>query len=143
MMGRFSLPRLAALLLGGSVLVGLTAHYRATEAEELPVATVPHLNEATFAATLASEQLPLVIDFFATWCGPCKAAAPIIEALAAEMPGVRFAKVDIEEAPTIVGEYGIQSVPTFVVIRDGKRVGTIVGVVPKAQLKAKIEGLLE
>ena len=100
---------------------------------------VLHLNEETFSSTLASEKRPIVVDFWATWCGPCKAVGPVFEELAAEMTNVCFAKVNIEEAQAIAGEYGIRSVPTFVVIKDGQMVGSFMGALPKNQLKTRIE----
>jgi len=101
------------------------------------------LTDDNFMATLQTEPLPVVVDFWATWCGPCKAIAPVIDQLADEMAGsVRFAKVNIEDSPQVAGQYGIMSVPTFVVLKDGHQIGAITGALGKAKLKEKIVELV-
>lgn len=81
-----------------------------------------------------------IVDFFATWCGPCKMLAPIFEEVGNEMNGqAGFYKVDIDESLELANEYGIQSVPTMLVFKNGEVVDRVVGVVPKASLKAKVE----
>ena len=101
------------------------------------------LTDDNFAEKIKTENLPIVIDFWATWCGPCKAVAPAIDQLADEMDGqIKFAKVNIEESPNVAGEYGIMSVPTFVILKNGEKVGAITGALAKSKLKAKIEEIL-
>lgn len=81
-----------------------------------------------------------IVDFFATWCGPCKMLAPIFEEVGNEMNGqAGFYKVDIDESLELANEYGIQSVPTMLVFKNGEVVDRVVGVVPKASLKSKVE----
>ena len=81
-----------------------------------------------------------IVDFFATWCGPCKMLAPIFEEVGNEMNGqAGFYKVDIDESLELANEYGIQSVPTMLVFKNGEGVDRVVGVVPKASLKSKVE----
>ena len=81
-----------------------------------------------------------IVDFFATWCGPCKMMAPIFEEVGNEMNGqAGFYKVDIDESLELANEYGIQSVPTMLVFKNGEVVDRVVGVVPKASLKSKVE----
>lgn len=75
---------------------------------------------------VASDQL-VVVDFFATWCGPCKMIAPKTEDLASKMPDVKFLKVDVDECPDIAEEQDVQAMPTFVFYRNGKRVDEVVG----------------
>ncbi len=101
------------------------------------------LTDDNFNDKVSAESLPIVIDFWATWCGPCKAVAPAFEELATEMEGVvKFAKVNIEESPNIAGQFGIMSVPTFIVLKNGEKIGTISGALAKSKLKEKIEGFL-
>lgn len=81
-----------------------------------------------------------IVDFFATWCGPCKMLAPVFEEVGNELNGqAGFYKVDIDESLELANEYGIQSVPTMLVFKNGEVVDKVVGVVPKASLKAKVE----
>lgn len=82
-----------------------------------------------------SENPIVLIDFFATWCGPCKMLAPVIEELAEEkMENVAICKVDVDEESELAGKYGIQSIPTIIVVKDGKTVRQAVGYRPKESL---------
>lgn len=85
------------------------------------------------------------VDFFATWCGPCQMMLPIIEELENDYKGknIVFLKVDIDECPDISNQYGIMSVPTFMLFKDGKDVDSISGAVPKEMLAQKIDNLLK
>lgn len=82
----------------------------------------------------------VVVDFFATWCGPCKMLAPIFEQLSVEMKDdARFVKVDIDKSLEIARKYMISSVPTMMIFKDGKPVDTMVGFMPKEAIKSKVE----
>ena len=84
-----------------------------------------------------------VVDFFATWCGPCKMLTPIFESLSKEMSDkVDFAKIDIDRSLEVAQEYEIVSVPTMIIFKNGKEVQRIVGFVPKEQIKSKIKAHL-
>lgn len=87
--------------------------------------------------------LPLVIDFWATWCGPCRMLAPIIEELANEYDGkVTVGKCDVEEADDIAAEFGIRNIPTIVFMKDGKILDKIVGAASKSKIEEKIKALI-
>ena len=88
-------------------------------------------------------ELPLVIDFWATWCGPCRMVAPIIEELANEYDGkVTIGKCDVEEADDIAAEFGIRNIPTIVFMQDGKIIDKIVGAASKSKIEEKVKALL-
>lgn len=80
-----------------------------------------------------------VVDFYATWCGPCKMLSPILEQLAQEMPEVKFVAVDIDEEFNLAAKHGIMSVPTIEIYRDGERMEQIIGLQPKDRIKSKLE----
>jgi len=101
------------------------------------------LTDATFDAEVTQGNMPAVVDFGATWCGPCKRLAPIIEDLAKEYEGrVKIAKVDIEAAPKTAARFRVLSVPTVIFFRAGKQVDTMVGLAAKEAIKKKIEPLI-
>ena len=88
---------------------------------------------------LKSEQ-PVLIDFYADWCGPCKMMAPVIEEIAAEFAGtVKVGKLNVDESPVTAGKYRVMSIPTFLIVKNGEVVDTIVGAVPKAQVVEKLK----
>ena len=93
--------------------------------------------------SLKNGEQPLVIDFWATWCGPCRMVAPIIEELANEYEGkVTIGKCDVEEADEIAAEFGIRSIPTIVFMKGGKVLDKIVGAASKSKIEDKIKTLL-
>ena len=98
-----------------------------------------HIGDNNFNAEVLENKEVVLVDFFATWCGPCKMIAPILEELETEMGDVKFVKVDVDESPEVATTYGIQSIPTLKVFKGGKVVDTVVGFLPKEQIKALIQ----
>ncbi|HZF03440.1 MAG TPA: thioredoxin [Patescibacteria group bacterium] len=97
------------------------------------------LTEATFDETLATTDELLLVDFWATWCGPCRAIAPVLEALERDEAGrVRVAKVNVDEEPALAGRYEIRSIPTILFVKSGRVVDRVIGAVPRATLDAKV-----
>jgi len=98
-------------------------------------ANVRVFNDDNFEQEVLKSDLPVIVDFTATWCGPCKALAPIIEQLATELEGkARVGKLDIDDAPGIAGKYGIRGVPTVMVFKQGQRSAQHVGLTTKQKL---------
>ncbi len=93
--------------------------------------------------SLKSGNLPLVVDFWATWCGPCRMIAPIVEELANEYDGkIAVGKCDVEECDDLAAEYSIRNIPTILFFKDGKVVDKLVGAVSKTKLQEKFDSLL-
>jgi thioredoxin 1 len=104
---------------------------------------ISNLTTDTFKPAIASATTPLLVDFWAPWCGPCKAIAPILEELAVEFGGkVQIAKVNIDENEAVAAEFGIRAIPTMLLFKNGKVADTIVGMMPKAALKTKLTAQL-
>lgn len=98
-------------------------------------AKVRVFNDDNFDQEVLKSDVPVIVDFTATWCGPCKALAPIIEQLATELDGkARVGKLDVDEAPTTAGKYGIRGVPTIMVFKQGQRAAQHVGLTTKQKL---------
>lgn len=101
-----------------------------------------HLTESTFDEAFIHHPEAVIVDFWAPWCGPCRAIAPILEELAQEYVGqMTVAKVNVDEQPGLAARYGIRSIPTLLFFKGGKLRDQVVGAVPKAQLKKKLDGL--
>ena len=98
------------------------------------------LTEANFEQEVLKAEGPVVVDFYAPWCGPCKMLAPLLEQLAAEFDGkIKFAKLNVDDAPEVAGRYGITGVPALMVFRSGKAVERMAGVAAPRALKAWLE----
>lgn len=93
------------------------------------------ITDATFAAEVERSPVPVLLDLWAPWCGPCRMVAPVIEELASEMAGrVRVGKLNVDENPQTAGRYNVQSIPTLLIFRDGQVVDRIVGAQPKSEI---------
>jgi len=98
--------------------------------------------DANFKTEVLDSKVPVVVDFSATWCGPCQQLAPVIDELAKEYAGsVKIGKVDTEHSPESASTYDIASIPTVLFFRGGKRVDSVVGLQPKSVYKSKIDAL--
>ncbi len=101
--------------------------------------TVIELNKENFDTVINTDK-KILIDFFASWCGPCRMVSPIVDEIAEEHPEFVVAKVNVDENPELAGEFGVMSIPTLVVIKDGKVINQSAGARPKAQILAMLEG---
>lgn len=101
-----------------------------------------HLTEQNFDEALLATQGLLMVDFWAEWCNPCRAIAPVLDELVATSGGqVSLAKVNVDENPGLAARYGIRSIPTILFVKDGKVVDQVIGAVPKSQLQKKLAAL--
>lgn len=104
---------------------------------------VTELSDSNFLSTLQAAKTPVLVDFSATWCGPCKALAPTIDKVAAEYNGkLAVFKVDIDNAPESASSFGIQSVPTCIFFKGGKEVGRFLGNQPLPAIKGQVDRVL-
>lgn len=101
------------------------------------------LTDDSFEEEVLQSDLPVLVDFWAEWCGPCRMVAPVVEELADEYEGkAKIGKVDVDSNPQISTKYGIRSIPSLLIFKNGEVVDQIVGAVPKAQLKKQLEAQL-
>lgn len=104
---------------------------------------VGQVDSASWAKEVAGSAVPVLVDFWAEWCGPCKAIAPALEELSAELAGkLKIVKVNVDVSADLAGQYGIRSIPTLLLVKGGVVAGQMVGAMSKAQLKAKLEPML-
>ena len=102
-----------------------------------------HFTDDDFASEVLKSNIPVLVDFYADWCGPCKQLAPIIEELATEYDGkIKTGKLDVDVNNATASEYGVMSIPTLIFFKDGKIVEKVSGFHHKDQLKAKLDALL-
>lgn len=98
------------------------------------------VTDKSFADDVLTSEKPVLVDFWATWCGPCLAIAPHVEALANELSGkLAVGKLNIDDHPGIAGQFGVRSIPTLILFKGGKPVDQIVGAVPKAKLEEMVK----
>ncbi len=102
------------------------------------------VDEGNFDEIVLQSKIPVMVDFWATWCGPCRMVAPIVEELAEEYAGkISVGKLDVDQNPRVASRYGIMSIPSLIIFKDGKPFSNIVGFRPKEQLKQSLSDVLE
>lgn len=97
-----------------------------------------NINKTNFQDEVINSEKPVLLDFWASWCGPCRMVGPIVDEIAAERGDLKVGKVNVDEQPELAGQFGVMSIPTLVVMKNGKVINQAVGVRPKAQILAML-----
>lgn len=107
------------------------------------MATVREVSDSTFERDVLKSSLPVMVDFWAPWCGPCRMVSPIVEELAGDYSGkVSFVKLNTDDNPMTASRYGIRSIPTLMIFKGGSVVGQVIGFRPKSDLKRQLDAVL-
>ena len=102
-----------------------------------------NVGEQTFEKVVLQSEIPVLVDFWAAWCGPCRMVAPVLDQIAAEHEGkIRIVKVNVDEEPALAAQYRITSIPAMKVFKGGEEVREIIGAMPKQQIEEQLEGIL-
>ncbi len=103
-----------------------------------------HLTQGNFQSEVLESDKPVLVDFWAAWCGPCRMVAPVVDQLASEYDGkAKVAKLDVDECPDIARQYGVMSIPTLIVIKDGQVAEKAVGALPKPRIAEMLDNALK
>ena len=97
-----------------------------------------NINKTNFQNEVINSEKPVLLDFWASWCGPCRMVGPIVDEIAVERGDLKVGKVNVDEQPELAGQFGVMSIPTLVVMKNGKVINQAVGVRPKAQILAML-----
>ena len=97
-----------------------------------------NINKTNFQNEVLNSERPVLLDFWAPWCGPCRMVGPIVDEIAVERGDLKVGKVNVDEQPELAGQFGVMSIPTLVVLKNGKVTNQAVGVRPKAQILAML-----
>ena len=96
--------------------------------------SVLHITTATFENEVLHSDKPVLLDFWASWCGPCRMVGPILDEIAAERSDIKVCKINVDEQPALAAQFGVMSIPTLVVVKNGQEVNRSVGAMPKARI---------
>jgi thioredoxin 1 len=99
---------------------------------------IEHVHAGTFEDKVLRSEVPVLVDFYADWCGPCRALSPVLEELARETPGAKIVKVNVDDSPELAARYGVESIPNVMIFRDSRLVAQHTGLANKASLKELI-----
>ena len=101
------------------------------------------VTDSTFKSEVLESEVPVLVDFWAPWCGPCRMVAPVVDEISEQYEGkVKVVKVNTDDNPSVASQYGIRSIPTLMIFKDGQRVDMVVGAVPKTTLANTLEKYL-
>ncbi|MDJ0897847.1 MAG: thioredoxin [Xenococcus sp. MO_188.B8] len=107
------------------------------------MSSAPAVTDASFQGEVLESDVPVLVDFWAPWCGPCRMVAPVVEEIAEQYEGqVKVVKLNTDDNPQVASQYGIRSIPTLMIFKDGQRVDMVVGAVPKTTLANTLEKYL-
>jgi thioredoxin 1 len=101
---------------------------------------VEHADARNFQRMVMEAEMPVLVDFYADWCGPCRMLAPVLDELAREMPEARIVKVNVDHSPELAARYNVNSIPTLIAFRDGRQTAQAVGLASKSQLRKMLGG---
>lgn len=101
--------------------------------------SVLHITKENFTAEVVNSDRPVLLDFWATWCGPCRMVGPLVEEIAAEHPEIKVGKINVDEQPGLAAQFQIMSIPTLMVVKNGQITQRVVGARPKAQILALVQ----